>query len=178
MLRELHSFSPLRDLCADNITKLFELIHNQVNDFVVQLHRSDFIDDKMLKHVVGMRCDQNKYGTPKSLNPLLNFSVVMNLLAYAYPLFKTYKLNPEIILDIGVADIPIRLFQSTGNITTSSVTAFLELILNPISKRFCKSQLNEFCQDSKNYLIDLEAWKDRVASQNELREGDCELVYL
>jgi len=64
---------------------------------------------------------------------------------YAYPLFKTYKLNPEIIHDTGVADIPVRLLQSAGNITTFRTTAFSELILNPISKRFCKSQFNEFC---------------------------------
>jgi len=82
MLRELYSFSPLPDLCADNITKHFELIRNQVNDFVVQLHRSDFIDDKMLKHVVGMRCDQNKYS--KIPGPIAKF-FSCNEPAYAYP---------------------------------------------------------------------------------------------
>jgi len=125
MLRELHSFSPLPDLCANNITKHFELICNQVNDFVVQLHQSDFINDKMLKHVIGMQCDQNKYS--KIPGPIAKF-FSCNEPAYAYPLFKTHKLNPEVIHDIGVADIPVRLLQSAGNITTSRATAFLELM--------------------------------------------------
>ena len=35
----------------------------------------------------------------------------------------------------------------------------LNLILDPISRKYCKIKLNEYCKDSKNYLEDLKAWK-------------------
>ena len=54
--------------------------------------------------------------------------------AYAYRLFKTHKLIPENLLNVDIKDIIVRFLQSTGNIRTSGITAFLELILKPISR--------------------------------------------
>ena len=78
---------------------------------------------------------------------------------YAYPLFKTHKISPNILHTISVFDIPIRLLQSAGNITTSKITAFLESIFQPISVEFCKAEFDEYCRDSKQYLLDVDDWK-------------------
>ena len=56
-------------------------------------------------------------------------------------------------------DIPRRFLQSAGDITTSRITAFLEMIFKPISTNYCQFQLNEYCRDSKHYLMELENWK-------------------
>ena len=55
--------------------------------------------------------------------------------------------------------VPIRLLQSAGKIFISRFTAFLEYILQPISVKFCQTQIDEYCQDSKNYLKVLTKWK-------------------
>ena len=55
--------------------------------------------------------------------------------------------------------IPSRLLRSAGNITTSKIRAFLELILQSISVKFCEPGINEYCRDSKQYLERLDKWK-------------------
>ena len=45
--------------------------------------------------------------------------------------------------------------QSAGNISTSHITAFLEITLKPISADFYKNCPNEFGQDSRQYTGDL-----------------------
>ena len=51
-------------------------------------------------------------------------------------------------------EFPFRLLQSAVYITTSGVTAFLELLLNPISENFCQNSINEQCRDNKNYFYE------------------------
>ena len=77
---------------------------------------------------------------------------MVNDLAYEYPLFKTHKVLCKRLNHTTIYDIPVRLLQSAGNITTSRVTAFIETILNPISTKFCSLMVDEFCKDSKSYL--------------------------
>ena len=86
--------------------------------------------------------------------------------AYAYPLFKTHKLDQDSLLSANVTDIPVRLLQSVGHITTSRFTAFLEHLLQPVSVEFCKSTINEFCRDSKHYLQDLCEWEKNHNASN------------
>ena len=78
---------------------------------------------------------------------------------YIYPLWKTHKLSPNQLKDCDITDIPIRIVQAAGNTYLSRITAMLNLILDPISRKYCKIKLNEYCKDSKNYLEDLKAWK-------------------
>jgi len=59
------------------------------------------------------------------------------------------------------------LLQSAGNISTSCITVFLELILKPISVDFCKNSPDEFCQDSCQYITDLLNWKDCLIKTQE-----------
>jgi len=43
------------------------------------------------------------------------------------PDFQTHKLNRESLLNVEVKDKPVGLLQSAGNISTSSITAFLRV---------------------------------------------------
>ena len=67
-------------------------------------------------------------------------------------LFKTHKLENSKISKTRVLDIPVRLVQSAGKITTTKVTIFLELVFKPISTNFCKYNVSEYHKDSKTYL--------------------------
>jgi len=70
-------------------------------------------------------------------------------------------------LNVDIKEIPVRLLQSAGDITTSRIAAFLEFILEPISAGFCKNCPNEFCQDSRQYIGDLLIWKEHLAKKLE-----------
>jgi len=61
--------------------------------------------------------------------PCINNTSCCNKPVYAYTLFKTHKLTPESLLNVDIKEIPVRLLQSAGNISTSRITAFLKLIL-------------------------------------------------
>jgi len=66
-------------------------------------------------------------------------------------LFKT-QVHPGELLNIDIKEIPGRLLQSAVNISTSRITAFLELILKPISTDFCKSAQTIFVKTAVNTL--------------------------
>ena len=53
---------------------------------------------------------------------------------------------------MAVTEFPFKLLQSAVYITTSGVTAFLELLLNSISENVCQNCIKEHCRDSKNYF--------------------------
>ena len=65
-------------------------------------------------------------------------------------------------MSVDIKDIPVRLLQSAGNISTSRITAFLDLILKPISTDFYKNCPDEFCQESHVCIGDLLNWKERL----------------
>ena len=77
--------------------------------------------------------------------------------AYAYTLVKTHKLTNKELYTMAVTEFPVRLLQTAGDITTSRITAFLELPLNPICENVCQNSINEHCRDSKNYLLEVES---------------------
>ena len=62
-------------------------------------------------------------------------------------------------MNTNIFEIPTRLVQSAGNITTSKVKSFLEMFFKPISIKFCKYDVNEYCKDSKSYLEGLDFMK-------------------
>ena len=97
--------------------------------------------------------------------------------AYIYPLFKTHKLSLQQLVSFPITHFPVRLLQSAGYITTSRITAFLSY-LNPISKQFCQFQFNEYCQDSKQYLLELTSWKEKISSSNHLINNDIRAYIL
>jgi len=69
-------------------------------------------------------------------------------------------MTPEHILNADIKDIPVCLLQSSGNISTSCLTAFLEILLRTISADFCRNRPDEICQDSCQYIEDLLNWKN------------------
>ena len=83
------------------------------------------------------------------------------LLGYVYPLFKTHKLQPEEIENCRIEEIPIRLVQSVGHSFLSRITSMLNIILSPISSIYCKTGINEFCKDSKDYTDEIYKGKKR-----------------
>jgi len=131
---------------------------------MVKLHSLGAVNDELLLHVTGIKCKSNSY---RKVNGALAKFFCCNTPAYAYPLFKTHKLSPENLLNADIKDISVRLLQSAGNISTSRITAFLELILKPISTNFCKNCPDEFCQDSRQYIGDLLNWKDYLIKTEE-----------
>ena len=60
--------------------------------------------------------------------------------------------------------------------TTSRVTSFLESVLNPVSKNFCKYKINQFCRDSKSYLEDLDSWKSTICVEKTKMERTLYIV--
>jgi len=104
-----------------------------------------------------------------------------NKLAYAYPLFKTHKQQPNMLKNVSVFDIPVRLLQSAGDITTSKIIALLEHILQPISVKFCSTEVDKYCRDSKQYLQEPDAWKanysDTIIDDLYIVAGDVKALY-
>ena len=115
-------------------------------------------------HVTWMKCKSNSY---RIVNGASAKFFCCNTPAYGYPLFKTHTLCPENLLNVDIKEIPVRLLQSAGNISTSRITAFLELILEPIGTEFCKNYPNEFCQHSRQYIGDLLIWKEILTKTDE-----------
>ena len=93
---------------------------------MIELHRTGAVDDEMLKCTTGIKFYAHK-GYQKIPGPTAKYFSCKTL-GYAYPLFKTHKLQPDNLKTISIFDIPVRLLQSAGNITTSKITAFLEHI--------------------------------------------------
>ena len=114
------------------------------------------MDNNLLYHFIGLKIAGDQYHKIKGPKAK---EFCNSTLRYIYPLFKMHKLKPDFLESMIPELIPIRLLQSAGKIFISRFTAFLEDVLLPISVKFCQTQINEFCQDSKNYLKILTEWK-------------------
>ena len=155
MEAELEQFEILNDWNIDNKNAKFDVVMVQCYNKMIELHSLGEIKDDVLFHTCGIK---NYNGFYKKVNgPTAKYFACYNS-AYGYPLFKTHKLNNQ-LLEVDIMDIPRRFLQSAGDITTSRITAFLEIIFKPISTNYCQFQLNEYCRDSKHYLMELENWK-------------------
>ena len=166
MTTELQQFEKL-DVSVDGSDTYLEKVRKDCNELVVKLHAIGELKDELLLRITGMKCKNNAY---RKVNGASAKYFRCNTPAYAYPLFKTHKLTPEILLNVDIKEIPVRLLQSAGNISTSRITAFLEFILKPISAEFWKNCPNEFCQDSRQYIGDLLLWKERLTKKLETRD--------
>ena len=140
MCKELAKFNEINDLDTTNIDQRFDFIREKVHEMVKTLHKENVLDDEMLMKVVGMNYKYQRYS--KITGALAKYFKCSEP-AYAYPLFKTHKIKPEELVNTNIFDIPTILLQSAGNITTSRVTTFIEMILNPISIDFCRYKVDE-----------------------------------
>ena len=163
MTRELQQFEKL-DVSVDGSDTYLEKVRKNCNELVVKLHAIGELKDELLLLMTGMKCKNNTY---RKANGASEKYFSCKTPAYAYPLFKTHKLTLENLLNVDIKEIPVRLLQSAGNISTSRITAFFEFILKPISAEFCKNCPNGFCQDSRQYIGDLLMWKERLTQKLE-----------
>ena len=122
MIRELQQFEKL-DVSVEGCDAYLEKLRKDCNDLMVKLHNLGAVNDELLLHVTGIKCKSNSY---RKVNSVSAKFFCCNTPAYAYPFFKTCKLSPENFLNVDIKDIPVRLLQSAGNISTSRITSFLE----------------------------------------------------
>ena len=180
MENQLQSFTRISSINSKNIHKHLTKIKTFAENQMIELHRTGAVDDEMLKYTTGIKFYAHK-GYQKIPGPTAKYFSCKNP-GYAYPLFKTHKLQPDNLKTISIFDIPVRLLQSAGNITTSKITAFLEHIFQSVSVKFCKSFVNEYCRDSKQYLKDIAYWKTTKKYQNNnilyIVAGDVKALYL
>ena len=138
MSKELTSFHRLNDLNQQNYVAELDKIREVGDNFIVNLHKCCFIDDDLLKHISGIKkydtaykriSDPEQRGNYRKIPGPIAKHFACNQPAYAYPLFKTHKISPNDLQDISVFEIPVRLLQSAGFITTSRFTAYQEFLL-------------------------------------------------
>ena len=142
------SFTYISSLITDNIRKHLNNIRSKADKQIIELHKIGIIDDQTLKHATGIKYYECK-GYQKIPGPVAKF-FSSNRPGYAYPLFKTHKLTPDALSNVSVFDIPIRLLQSAGNITTSKITAFLEHIFQPSALNFVNSKSTNIVKTASN----------------------------
>ena len=180
MERELNKFKKIEQLTTDNIKKHLNSVIHTAEKNIIDLHKLGVIEDQLLKHTIGVKF-YNGRGYQKIPGSIAKH-FICETPGYSYPLFKTHKLTPEQLKHASIFDIPTRLLQSAGNITTSRITAFLEHILQPISVNFCQEEVNEYCRDSKHYLQELVNWKNDTTKERNsetlhIVAGDVKALY-
>ena len=159
IMLQLEASTTLKNNNLNNLFQTFDKLTNYCNNQIIELHKLNYINNKLLFHTTGLKYNNNTYHKTSSLTAK-HFSSYVPV--YAYPLLKTHKSTNEELCIRAVTKFLISLLQSAGDITTSCITAFLELPLNSISENFCPNSTNENCQDSKNYLLNLESWKSSL----------------
>ena len=159
MTRELQK-DKVQDLQTNDIDKHLQTIKNDMEEKVQKLHLAGGISDELLLHTIGLYTDENgRYCRVKKYAKYFTIGA----LGYSYPLFKTHKLNEQMIKETPSPHIPVRIVNAVSNITTSRCTAMLEAILKPISILYCGE---EYTRDSSHYLEALISWKEKkIATQ-------------
>ena len=159
MNTQFANYNKLQFIDDDEYNTHIRNIVKQCEKSLVVLHQEGVCNDKLLYQIARIKIKDGKY--THVIGSIAKY-FCCNTPAYAYPLFKTHKLSEDQLQCASIFDIPVRLLQSAGHIPTSRITAFLELILQPVSKTFCQMEINEYCRDSQHYLSELVAWKNEV----------------
>ena len=131
-----------------------------------------FIDNNLLYRTSGFK--QTPSGNLRKCTGSTEKYFANENCGFSYPLclsLKTHKLSPESLKQYNLTKIPIRVVQSAGNTYLYRFTAFLNHILDPISIKYCKSKIYEYCKDSKSYLGELKIWKNI----SKIKNKDCTL---
>ena len=101
MERELVQFQSL-PLKSKTINAHLDNIRHSCEKCVVELHRHGAITDKLLLHSVGMKENNGIY---QHISGVKAKYFNCNETAYAYPLFKTYKIKPEELTTTNVFNV-------------------------------------------------------------------------
>ena len=173
MEKELNKFDVLQ-FTPQIMHKQFEVNKRKCENLIISLFEKGVISKDLLYHSTGYRVKENCY--QKVTGELAKYFACSSP-AYAYPLFKTHKLQPDHLLNARITDIPVRLLQSAGHIPTSRFTAMIEYILHPIAVKYCQDGINGYCRDSTHYLLELDQWKsNNLNIQNKLINEDLFIV--
>ena len=173
MEKELNKFDVLQ-FTPQIMHKQFEVNKRKCENLIISLFEKGVISKDLLYHSTGYRVKENCY--QKVTGELAKYFACSSP-AYAYPLFKTNKLQPDHLLNARITDITVRLLQSAGHIPTSRFTAMIEYILHPIAVKYCQDGINEYCRDGTHYLLELDQWKsNKLNIQNKLINEDLFIV--
>ena len=119
---------------------------------MIELHRTpEAVDDEMLKCTTGIKFYTHK-GYQKIAGPTAKYCSCKTP-GYAYPLFKTHKLQPDNSKTISISIFSTFLFDFYNPQEILPLPKLLLfsrlLIFQSVSVKFCKSFVNEYCRDSK-----------------------------
>ena len=133
-------------------------------EIIIKIFEKSIIDDNLLFKTTGLK--KTKSGGFRKISGIKAKYFANDNCGYIYPLWKTHKLTPETLKNCNLNDIPTRTVQAAGNTYLCRFTALLNHLLEPISIRYCKFKINEYCRDSKSYLEDLKMWKNSFTSKD------------
>ena len=140
MEKELNKFDVLQ-FTPQIMHKQFEVNKRKCENLIISLFEKGVISKDLLYHSTGYRVKENCY--QKVTGELAKYFACSSP-AYAYPPFKTHKLQPDHLLNARITEIPVGLLQSAGHIPTSRFTAMIEYILHPIAVKYCQDGINEY----------------------------------
>ena len=139
-------------------------IKEKMVETIIKMWEKSIIDDNLLFKTTGLK--KTKPGSLRKISGIKAKYFANDSCGYIYPLWKTHKLTPETLKKCNINDIPTRIVQAAGNTYLSRFTALLNHLLEPISIRYCKFKINDYCKDSKSYLEDLKIWKNSFTSKD------------
>ena len=145
------------------LLKITEIKEN-ICQILVEMWEKNYLDDNLLFLTTGIK--KVKTGGLRKVSGPSAKHFANNSCGYIYPLYKTHKISPDTLKTCSINKIPTRIVQAAGNTYLSRLTTMLNLILEPISVKYCKFKLNEYCKDSKSYLEDLKTWKSSLVDKN------------
>ncbi len=175
--RELEGYRKL-DWDTKTMEKEMVKIKSEGEQLAKEIYMEEELDEELFYQATGMKKSKsgNIQKKPGSCAKYFeNFE-----LSYVYPLLKTHKLTPQAVEACAMEEIPVRLVQAAGNTFMSRITAMLEEILHPISKKYCSTGINEYCKDSKSYMEILGKWKEKNKNKNEkhhITAADVKALY-
>ena len=136
---------------------------------VKKLYDSSIIDKDLLYQSTGLILTTTGRWM-KTSSPAAKYFDNLDL-GYVYALIKTHKMKPEDLTNCKFNEIPVRLVQAAGRTYLGRVTALLELLLQPISVKYSKYLVEEYCKDSKSYTEDLNKWRKIQYNSNNTKEN-------
>ena len=61
MLQQLKAFTTLKDVNTNNLVQTLDKLTKYCNNHRIELHKLNYIDNKLLFHTTGLKCNNNKY---------------------------------------------------------------------------------------------------------------------
>ena len=132
-------------------------IKEKVIQFLIETWKKSYLDDNLLFLKTVMKknwCFKKMFGL--SAKYLANNNCAAHTYTQ-YSLWKTQKITPDIMKICSIQDFSTKTVQTAEKTYLSKL--MLNFILEPVSVRYCKIVIIEYCKDSKSYLEDLEARK-------------------